>query len=252
MNAKVAAICGKGGVGKTTVSAMTARILARSKGTRALLVDADPAGGLSMALSLPAERTVNDVRIDTIEQIKRRRADNRDLAVSVDYMLMEAVAERGRIAFLSIGRPQEHGCYCAVNSLLREAIELLAGKFDLVLIDAEAGIEQMNRNVMSAVDTLILVSDTSAKGLRVARDVRDVAEDAMREHRAFLLLNRIRSEQEAQAVSSSTDLRVAGWLPEDDTVRRFDADERSFFDLPSCPALEALERVFGKEGILAG
>ena len=83
---------------------------------------------------------------------------------------MEALAEHGELALLVVGRPEEEGCYCKLNSFLRRAIEALSAQFNLTLIDAEAGIEQVNRRVMRSVDQLLLVSDPSQKGLRARRD----------------------------------------------------------------------------------
>ncbi len=250
MRHKVVALCGKGGVGKTTVSAVIARALSLRKDLRALIVDADPAGGLGMALSVPVKRSVDEVRTDIIRTIKKGESDKRDLAVSVDYLLMEAVTERGNLAFLSIGRPEQIGCYCSVNTLLKNAIELLAGNFDITVIDAEAGIEQVNRNVMSAVDFLVLVSDTSVKGIRVAETIKKVAGEISGQDKTGLLLNRVRSEDEVGEISARTELDIIGWLPEDETIRRFDARELSFFNLPPCPAYNAAVKALEKAGIL--
>jgi len=243
---KVVAICGKGGAGKTTVSAVFAKALSERNDLRALVVDADPTGGLGMALSIPVKRSIDEVRAETIRAIKTGESDRRDIAVSADYLLMEAISERGNLAFLSIGRPEQIGCYCSVNSLLRDAIEFLVGNFDITLIDAEAGIEQVNRDVMRAVEFIVLVSDTSAKGIRVAETIKKVAEEISGQNKTGLLLNRVRSEDEVREIEARTELEVIGWFPEDETIRRFDAQELSFFDLPPCPAskgvVEALER----------
>jgi len=237
---KVVAVCGKGGVGKTTVCAVLAAELLRRKKLKALIVDADPAGGLSMALKIPIKRSIDQVRIETIRTIKKGKRDKKDIALSVDYLLMEALTEKGNLGFLSIGRPQEIGCYCSVNDLLKDSIEILAREFDLTIIDAEAGIEQVNRNVMSAVNYLILVSDTSAKAIKLAETIARVAKKISGQNKAGLLLNRVRSGKEAEGIKSRLKIDLIGWIPEDDTIRRFDADELSFFNLPPCPASQSI------------
>src|SRR5450759_4155436 len=215
----ILAVCGKGGVGKTTVSAIGAKALAAS-GVKALIVDADPAAGLAMALGIEPKRTLNDVRKALIEEVKAGRRDERDLAVSVDYLVAEALTEMDNIAFLAIGRPEDVGCYCKVNVILKDAIDGPGRLFDVALIDAEAGIEQVNRKVMGAVDYVLLVSDTSAKAVRVAETIKEVADRMVGGEGAGLLVNRARDEGEAAAASKDTPLDVLGWMPDNRAVRR--------------------------------
>jgi CO dehydrogenase maturation factor len=193
-----------------------------------------------MALNQFPERTVNDVRKEIISTVKEHSTDSVDLAASVDYKLMEIIVEIGNLGFLSVGRPEEEGCYCQLNTLLREAIETLSSHFDLTLIDAEAGVEQVNRRVMRSVSHLLLVSDTALKGVRVAETIRNVADEAVKYCEIGLLINRARSEEDFLGLASKTDLPVLGWIPEDDTVREFDNEARSFLEIPACPALEAV------------
>jgi len=251
-SAKVIAVCGKGGVGKTTISALISRLLYEDGRGKVLVVDADPAVGLGMALNRFPERTVNDVRKEIIGSVRERSTDSVDLAASVDYKMMEIVMDSGNLGFLSVGRPEEEGCYCQLNTLLREAIESLSAHFEVTLIDAEAGVEQINRRVMRSVTHLLLVSDTALKAVRVAESIRKVAADAVNYSKMGLLVNRARDEEEALHLSSRSDLPLLGWIPEDETVREFDSEARSFLELPSCPALEAVRSSVLQSGFLSG
>lgn len=107
------------------------------------------------------------------------------------YRLMDALTERKNISFLAIGRPEAAGCYCKVNAYLKQIITLIAGSFDYVVIDGEAGIEQINRRVMEKVTHLILVSDASRKGLQVVKTIHTVAKELVMFEKAGLIVNRM-------------------------------------------------------------
>lgn len=240
----VIALCGKGGVGKTTVSSLILRHYGRAdRGRNLLAVDADHAGGLSMALGVEPARTLDDLRVEAAERLRQGSASRRSLAPTFDYLLLEALGERDNLALLAAGRPADPGCFCALNSLLRQALGLLVGQFDLTVIDAEAGVEQVNREVTERVDLLLLVADTSVKALRVAEAVSEVAGRGGREPARALIVNRVRAPEELEQVRARTSLPVVGALPEDELVRRFDAEERSFLELPDGEATEALASI---------
>ena len=243
----IIAVCGKGGVGKTTISALLCRLVLEKEGIRGLAIDADPGGGLSQTLALPVKKSVNDLRGQIITSAGDEKGNRATLAASIDYQLWESLTEYRNLAFLSVGRPEEEGCYCQVNSLLREAIHLLAEQFDVVIIDAEAGIEQVNRRVIDYIDQLILVSDLSVKGVRVAESIREVAVRNLKINQVQLLLNRVNRSREGknvEKIAGLSDLPVLGWLPEDETVFDFDFNEHSFLQFPDTPVMQTIRSLF--------
>ncbi len=242
----VISICGKGGVGKTTVSALLSRLIVERGDMKGLAIDADPGGGLSLALDLPIKKTVNDLRKDIVNSSRVGALDRVSLAASIDYQMLDSLTEYNNLAFLAVGRPEEEGCYCQVNTFLREAIQVLASQFDFTLIDAEAGVEQVNRRVMEKIDLLILVSDLSAKGIRVAETIHRVASKMSNYYRTGLVLNKVRGEEEVEQIRRYTELEVLGWLPEDDAVREFDIDGKSYLQMPETEALEAVRSLAAK------
>jgi CO dehydrogenase maturation factor len=246
------AVCGKGGVGKTSFSALMVRHLAKIREKKTLAIDADPSGGLASGLGVRVAKSVDDIRKDLIRKIKHGRAgDSKDTLHMLDYELFDALEEAKGFALLAIGRPEDEGCYCKVNSLLKDIISDLAGRFDYVLIDGEAGIEQINRRVMKTVDHLILVSDTSAKGIAVAQTIYEVAttNNAVDFSRIGLVLNRVRSEKEVRQISERIPFELIGWIPEDDLIRDFDFAARSLLELPpSSPAKETVAGILEKLG----
>ena len=178
-NPKILAVAGKGGVGKTSLSAAFVRLLTETHpDARILAIDADPAVGLSTALGVEVRQTLDDIRkqiVSSVEDGEPREAI--ELLSEARYRIFDTMVEQQKFSFLAIGRPETAGCYCKVNAYLKEIINLLAGDFDYVVIDGEAGIEQINRRVMEKVTHLVLVTDPSRKGTQVIQTIKRVADD---------------------------------------------------------------------------
>jgi CO dehydrogenase maturation factor len=241
----IMAVCGKGGVGKTSISAAIVRMLLERDNTTVLAIDADPAVGLATALGVDVTTTLNDVRESLITRLSEgEREDRAALLRLLDYEVWSAVVEkRNGLAFLAIGRPESDGCYCQVNDILKDIIGSIAGNFDYVVIDGEAGIEQVNRRVMEMVTHLLLVSDASSRGLNVVRTIKDVADRTVKYRQAGMVLNRIVDEGEARRLFLPADIECIGWVPEDNAIRTADITGTSMLTLPETPALSALRDI---------
>jgi CO dehydrogenase maturation factor len=250
--AKVIAMCGKGGVGKTSLSALIVKVLTVNPENRVLAIDADPAVGLSTALGIEVKKTVDDIRNALIRRVTTGKTEDKaDMVSRLDYEMFSALKEKDNLAFLAIGRPEKEGCYCQVNHILKDIIASMADNFDYVVIDGEAGVEQVNRRVMEKVSHLILVSDASAKGLNVAKTIKEVSDTAIEYEKVGLILNRLRSEEERKKLSISDELNCLGWVPEDDTIRTFDIEGRSILETPDCPAVQAAKSCIALMGLPA-
>jgi CO dehydrogenase maturation factor len=249
MDAKIIAVCGKGGVGKTSISALIIRQLREQKNARILAIDADPAIGFSTALGVQVGRTVDDIRNELIEAVKSGQKEDRDSILSrLDYEVFEAMAEKDGFAFLAIGRPEAEGCYCKVNNYLKDIIEGLAAQFDYVVIDGEAGIEQVNRRVMEKVTHLLLVSDASCKGTNVIKAIHRVAGSVVEYDRAGVVLNRLKNEDEVNKVDLDG-LTLLGFLTEDEVIRDFDIEGRSLLGLPDGPSVKSMRKMLEAFGV---
>ena len=165
----ILAFLGKGGVGKTVLSALTGTILSAC-GKKVLFVDADPAMGLTSALEVSDIKTIGAAREEIIRQarISSSSEEKEKLADIVDYLLMEALYEGQGFGMVAVGQTNTLGCYCPVNNLLRSTIKSIASQYEAVIIDAEAGIEQVNRQVVESVHYPVIVTDNSLRGARTA------------------------------------------------------------------------------------
>ncbi len=250
---EIVAVCGKGGAGKTAVSAMLATAASRlDPSSRTLLIDADPAGGLSFAVGAVPRKSIGQVREDVIKQARsKENAVKEKLADSIDYYVMEALVEMGSWSLLPMGRGESPGCFCPVNTLLREAIEAMSKNFDRIIIDGEAGIEQITRQVMRSVDALLIVSDTSARGLNTARLITGMVNDKnlLDAPEVMLVLNRVADADKVNMkdVEEAAGLKPVAMIPEDDRLREWDSQSKPLSELSEeSPAMEAVEK-FARE-----
>lgn len=231
------ALCGKGGVGKTALSTLIVHGL-RGTGKRILAVDADPAMGMTLALGAGRPKTLGQIREHVIQVARKRDAQETErVADMVDYYLLEALVEREGFSLLAMGRTEVLGCYCPVNSLLREAVETLSASFDLMVLDAEAGLEQVNRKVLRRVDNLVVVSDPSARGFHTAGTMKELVESQseLRPGRIGLVVNRCEPGSEAtwEKSAQAQGLELLGTIPEDAKLRDLDRAGESLLDLPA-------------------
>ena len=234
---RLVAVAGKGGTGKTACVAMMTRVLTENgDGGKLLLIDADPAGGLQSALGTKVRRTMGEVREAVIRTAKGDDQQAKaELADKVEYLAFEALTEVDGFALLAMGRTETMGCYCPVNSLLRGAIASLSKSFDTIVIDGEAGLEQVNRQVVKHVDTLIVVSDPTTRGIETAAVIKRMVEvdKAMKCERLGLLFNRVQGNHRAlEESAASIGMDVFGMIPYDENVADFDFHGKPITGLP--------------------
>jgi CO dehydrogenase maturation factor len=195
--AYIVAVAGKGGVGKSTISALLVKALSeRAKGV-VLAIDADPNINLGEKLGVPPGRTVGELREELL-----RQADSMPSGTSkhelVRYQMELAKVEGEGFDLLTMGRPEGPGCYCYINNILRTFIDEAVDHYPYVIIDNEAGMEHLSRRTTKRMDTLLLVSDPTSLGVRTALRILALAEEMeIRVGRKVLAINRADSMPEA-------------------------------------------------------
>jgi len=242
------AICGKGGVGKTVLTTLLTKVLVGSNG-RLLVIDADPVVGLPQALGVKVAKTMGDVsqEIITAARTAGKKAEV-EVVSMLDYMLLEALVEVDGFALLAMGKREGPGCFCPVNDLLRDTIESLTQSFDIILIDGEAGVEQINRRVIRKVGMLLIVTDATIRGIQTAALLSEVAHKRKAKGATGmgLVLNRVRQGQEAQLrqAAEQAGLEIVGFIPEDENISRYDLAGKPIFDLEdSSPSVIAVREI---------
>ena len=246
---KIFAICGKGGVGKTAFTALLTRALLESgMAGKLLLIDADPALGLPNAMNMQVEKTIGQVREAIITTAKLGQdTDIAEMAGMLDYMVLEALVEADGYALLAMGRSESLGCFCSVNDLLRETIKILSQKFDTIIIDGEAGLEQINRQVMNELDCLIMLSDASSRGLQTVALLKEMVDskNVVQCKKMGVVFNRIQNGEDFLTESAGKiGVDILGFVPQDPSVASYDMRGRSLGELPiDSPALAAVRGI---------
>ena len=231
--ARIIALAGKGGVGKTSLAATIVRVLTEDRpGSRVLAIDADPAVGLSTALGITVTSTLDDIRRAVIKSAEDGRPREAiEMLNESRFCIFDTMVETNGFSFLAIGRPENEGCYCSVNAYLKEVVGMLANDFDYVVIDGEAGIEQIQRRVMEKVSHLILISDQSRKGTHVAETIKEVADELVMYDRIGAIINRV-TNPELNRYIAIKDVEILAFIPADEQQAANDIQGRSVFELP--------------------
>lgn len=231
--AKIIAVAGKGGVGKTSISATIVKLLvAKYPDKKILAIDADPAVGLSTALGIDVKLTIDDIRkeiVETVEDGQTKAAI--ELLGDARYKIFDALVETDGFAFIAVGRPESAGCYCKINSYLKEVISLISNDFDYVVIDGEAGIEQINRRVMEKVTHLILITDPSKKGTQVINTIKGVADDLVMYEKIGAIVNRVPDESVIKYIDTNG-IPILSYIQNDSNLAIYDIEGKRILDLP--------------------
>lgn len=247
--ARIIAVAGKGGVGKTSVSATIVKLLAAKYPDKKILaIDADPAVGLSTALNIDVKLTIDDIRkeiVETVEDGNPKAAI--ELLGDARYKIFDALVETDGFAFIAVGRPESAGCYCKINSYLKEVISILSNEFDYVVIDGEAGIEQINRRVMEKVTHLLLITDASKKGTQVINTIKSVADELVMYEKIGAIVNRIPDESVIPYIDTQG-IPVLSYIKTDGNLAVYDIEGKNISKLPEDSAIvegvkEALEKI---------
>jgi CO dehydrogenase maturation factor len=225
----IIALTGKGGTGKTTVSALIVRWLVENGPSPVLAVDADSNANLNEVLGVSYSATVGGIREET-----RVRTQSGTMAAGLskqqflETRINQALVESQGFDLIVMGRPEGPGCYCFANNVLRDVLAKISRNYPSIVVDCEAGLEHLSRRTLLEVDWLLTVSDPSIRGLRTARRVSEVAEEMKtRVRRKALIVNRLAggppemTEAQNAAIGKSGFERVF-MLPSDDDVLRMD------------------------------
>lgn len=237
--AHVIAVAGKGGVGKTTICGLLIQYLCEQGKGPVLAVDADANSNLNEVLGVQVETTLGDVR-EEIARAEMAKENPIPPGVSkADYAEMrfeDALVEADDFDLLVMGRTQGKGCYCYVNGLLQAQLSRYQNNYPYFVVDNEAGMEHISRGVLPTMQTAILVSDCSRRGVQaVGRIAKLIEECGLHPQTMGLIVNRAPQGQLNEGIKEEIALQglhLLGVVPQDETIYEYDCDGKPTSQVP--------------------
>ena len=246
--AKVIAMAGKGGTGKTTTTALLIKYLVERGLTPVMAVDADANANLNELLGLEVDTTMGEIR----ERMKTDTPQGMTKSEFMEMHIAQAIIESTGYDLLVMGQPEGPGCYCMANSILAQVMEGLAKSYRYMIVDNEAGMEHLSRLNLRNIHTLFVVSDPSARGVLTAARIADLTNSlGVEVENKVLIVNRVPQpvpealDNHVKEAVAKTDLQFGGYIPASDEI--FDAEmaQKSLLELPEqTEAVKAAWSVF--------
>ncbi len=245
----VIAMAGKGGVGKTTVSALIVRYFVRHLSDPVLAIDADPNSNLGETLGLIIEKTVGDIREDFMKD-PQGVPSGMDKVLYLEMLMNQVLMEEKNFDLLVMGRQEGQGCYCMVNNILNRFADELESNYRYLLVDNEAGMEHLSRRTSGKVDMLLMVTDYALRGLRAVGRINGMLGDLKLDVRQKGLIVNRAPERLSQAFldeAAQIGVPILCTIPQDDNLLEFDMERRSLLELPDdSPAVLAVNGLMEK------
>ncbi len=228
------AITGKGGVGKTTLTATLAHIFA-SKDYKVIAVDADPDANLALAFGISYKQAAKIVPISELKDLIFERTGAQpgqtggffSLNPKVDDIPDKYTFQVDGIRLMVMGTIEEAGtgCICPESAFVKGLTQhLVLNRDEVILLDMEAGVEHLGRATAMAMDLMIVVVEPGTRSIQTAHQIKKLAQD-MQIKKVVVLINKLRpSDNLDSLIEKLDDLPVIGIINEEESVRQADME----------------------------
>ena len=248
------AVAGKGGTGKTTLSGFLIDALVRRNDGLVLAVDADANSNLNEVLGVEIEETLGEIREDIAQSgisSDSKVPSGWSKQDYMDFRFNNASVEQDVYDMLVMGRTQGKGCYCFVNGLLQAEIAKFASHYRYIVVDNEAGMEHISRGILPSIDTLLLISDCSRRGIQAVGRIAELAKSlGLTPKTVGLIVNRAPKGELNDGIREEIALQglnLLGVVPHDEMIYEYDSDGKPTVEIPaSAPVRKAFEEIIQK------
>ena len=246
------AVAGKGGVGKTTTCGMIIDYLCAKQQGPVLVVDADANSNLNEVLGVEVDTSLGAIREEMAQaELKKTIPAGMTKAEYAEFKFNSALIEEDDFDMIVMGRTQGKGCYCYANGVLKTQVDKYAKNYQYIVMDNEAGLEHVARGTLPKVDTMLLISDCSRRGIQAAARVAEMIQEMdLKPGKLGLIVNRAPDgvlDEGVKAEIEKHGLDLLGVLPQDEGVYRCDCNGEPSAKLPqSNPVKAALKGIMQK------
>ena len=248
--AQSVAVAGKGGIGKSTISALIIKALIHRGEKDILAIDADPDANLGTLLGIDVDGSIGDLREDALKQIKDFPA-GMSKATYVEAGLHQIIEEADGFDLITMGRAEGSGCYCYLNNLIRKFSDDLTPSYDWVVIDNEAGLEHLSRQTTQNVDALLVVITENPLSLGSAKSIMEIVRDLDNRIRSvYAVTNMVKPKNIAkiQERLAETGLELLCQIPYDEALEAMVFEHGAITSIDGLAAVRPIETIIEKIG----
>jgi CO dehydrogenase maturation factor len=242
----------KGGTGKTTVGGLLIRYMLKKGMTPILAVDADPNTNLNDVLGVKIKTTLSEAR----ERMKKDVPTGMTKDIFMEMQMEDALVEADGFDLVAMGHPEGPGCYCAANSILSNLLDKLMANYPYLVVDNEAGMEHFNRLTQKDINLLLLISDSSKRGLTAACRISDLVRSLpIKLGKQYLIVNQWAGDPKAFLSNLPDDVEKTFGnnvvvFPADPLIAQYDLQGKPTIALPDDSAIVNASEAFF-ESVLA-
>jgi CO dehydrogenase maturation factor len=234
------AITGKGGVGKTTTTSLLANIFAE-EGNKVIAIDANPDANLAIALGFTDAEAQSVTPISELSDLIEERTGAKPGSMGGFFKVnpkVDDIPERFSIAkdsirLLVMGTVKKGGtgCLCPEGSLLKSLLShLILNRKEVVIMDMDAGVENLGRGTAKAVDAFIIIVEPGQRSFQTARAIRDLAKD-LGVTRCYIVGSKIKNDEDRTFIKENLpDFEILGFLSFNSEIAEADRTGKSVYD----------------------
>ncbi len=243
---------GRGGTGKTTFTALTSRFLSPP----IFLIDLDPDQSLPEMLGINLKhegvKTVSESLFDTIAGRKDGTGGTMSVQDRIEFLLnAQSLYEGDNFDLFVLGTKLTEGCYCAPDAIISGVIPKIIHSYEYVVIDSPAGLEHLNREIVSDIDELFVILDPSSKSLKHIERIKDITSSIGIKYDHFYLIGNYKFSETAQKKLEALGETYLGNIEYDADLAQYNLSGRSLLDLPEdSPAYRSVKEILTKAGLV--